>query len=327
MNKKTVMLLDENGMLIRSCLGGAKHLTLRTGEGIGGVFTMTNSVMSLIEVFKPDYIISCTDAPRNTLERKQIFPNYKENRNKKPGIEIKDFKFQRDSVRAMLKIFNIPRIGLDGYEADDVIATLVEKYKKTHNVIIVSGDKDMFQLLDDGVKIVLFGKYNDDHSHVVVEDLNSAKAKFGCDPTFSADLQCLAGDSVDNIPGVKGIGEVVATRMVNKYGTIENIFANLDDKDLYFTKKGERNAVWKKMNYVYTEEEIKEMNLPEGTIVKNAFDMAKLSRELTRLRKDVQLKENDEEMLVEYFNLINREEIKTFFEQMEFETLILKMGL
>lgn len=327
MNKKTVMLLDENGMFIRSCLGGAKHLTLRTGEGIGGVFTMTNSIMSLIETFKPEHIISCTDAPRNSLERKQIFPNYKENRNKKPGIEIKDFKFQKDSTKALLNIFKIPRIGLNGYEADDVIATLTKRFKKNYNVIIVSGDKDMFQLLDDGVKIVLFGKYNEDHSHVVVEDLNSAKAKFGCDPKYSADLQCLCGDAIDNIPGIKGIGETSATKMVNKYGTLENIFENLEDKELYFTKKGEHNSIWKKMNYVYTDEEIKEFNLPEGTIIKTAYDMAKLSRELTKLRDDVALKETDKEMLIEYYNEIDRSEIKTFFEQMEFETLILKMGL
>lgn len=325
--KKKIMLLDENGMFIRSCLGGAKHLALRSGECVGGVFTMTNSIMSLIETFKPDHIISCTDSPRNLLERKAIFPNYKENRNKKPGIEIKDFKFQKDSTKAFLNIFKIPRIGLEGFEADDIIATLTKMYKAKYEVIIVSGDKDMFQLLDANVKIVLFGKYNEDHSHVVVNDMNDATAKFGCNPKYSQDLQALAGDTVDNIPGVKGIGETSATKMVNKYGTLENIFNNLEDKDLYFTKKGEHNSVWKKMNHVLTQEEIESLNLPKGTIVKTAFDMAKLSRELTRLRDDVQLKETEEQMLINYYNLIDRNEVKTFFEQMEFETLILKMGL
>ncbi|MGL5711171.1 MAG: 5'-3' exonuclease [Cetobacterium sp.] len=325
--KRTIMLLDENGMFVRAALGGAKYLTLRSGEHIGGVFTMINSILTLVEEFRPDYIISCADAPRDTLKRREIYPKYKANRDKKPSCPIEDFKFQKDCVKAFFDVFKIGRLGADGFEADDVIASLVTKYKDTHNIVVVSGDKDMFQLLDDNVKIVQYGKYTDDHKHVVIEDMNSAGAVFGVNPAFSPCYQALTGDVADNIPGIKGVGDTSAKKMINKYHTIENIFKNLDDPELFQTKKGEPNALKKKMEYVLTQEEIDDMNLPNGRIVKNAFDLAIISRELTSLVKDIDFNGNEEKLLEPFFQKIDKLELKKYFEQLEFETFILKMGL
>lgn len=323
---KRILLLDESGIFIRNAFGGAKDLSLTNGKCIGGCYGSINTVLSIVEFIKPDYIISCADSSRNKLERKKKWTLYKENRNQRKGPEIKDYRFQKDSFKAFLKTFKIPRILKEGFEADDVIASLTELFKKEYEVYIASGDKDMLQLLDKKhiVKIILVGKYDSNDNPIIIDDTDEAKTTLGVHPDYCEDLQALIGDTADNYPGAIGVGTKTGEKLINKYSTLDNIYKNLDDPDFFKTKKGEYNKVYKALVHEFTEEELKSFELPEESNIKTAKDLIYLCKELAHLERNLEF---SEELLISYYRELNRKELKDFFEQLEFETFILRLNL
>lgn len=209
-------LIDGYGFVFRA-YHSLPPLTRPDGMPIGAVYGFTNMLLKFLSNHEADYMAVVLDAGRKTF-RHDIYPDYKANRPEPPQDLIVQFPLIRDVVNA----FNIPILEKEGYEADDLIATLAKKAADSGiEVKIISSDKDLMQLV--GGKISMFDAMRERNiqSEQVVE-------KFAVTPDRVLDLLALIGDSSDNVPGVRGIGQKTAAELINEFGSIENIYANLD---------------------------------------------------------------------------------------------------
>jgi len=216
MPEETIYLVDGTSICYRSFF--AIRLSTSKGFPSGAVYGFYQTIKKLITRYKPVYIGICFDVSRKTF-RHEKFTEYKIQRPPLPN----DLKSQIPVIKNLIGSLGITLIEKEGFEADDVIATITKKaIKENKKVIIVSSDKDMYQLLDsDKVEI-----YDDVNDELINKD--NFKNKFGFNPNLIVDYLALTGDSVDNVPGAKGIGKVGATKLVAEFGTIENMFDNID---------------------------------------------------------------------------------------------------
>lgn len=263
---------------------------LRTskGEPTSAVYGFLSQLLRVIEVEKPDYIAIATDSKEKTF-RHEKYPAYKSSRQVMPDDMIP----QLQRINQIIEILKIPFYIVPGFEADDIIGTALNQAEKLgFNGFAVTPDKDYFQLITDKIKIIRPGKSNDE---ALLYDTKRFKEEFGFEPKYMIDYLALVGDSSDDIPGVKGIGEKTATPLIQQFGTIENIYQNLD--------KIEKQSIRKKL------EESKE----------NAF----LSKELATIRKDVPIEFNFDSMI---FELPNLQSLKDIFIELEFKNLLSKFN-
>lgn len=217
---KKILLIDGNPIMHR-----AYHAIppFRTDKG-----TPTNIVYGFISMinkiyndFKPEYLAVVFDTPKPTF-RNKIFKEYQIQR---PKIED-DFIIQIPLVKEALDLGKIYRIEKDGYEADDVIGTLSQIFTKNqYQVIILSADKDILQLVNDQVFVA---SPQVGFSNIKIFDPTEVKMKLNVEPSLIPDFKALAGDSSDNYPGAKGIGEKTAIKLINDFGPIEKIYENLE---------------------------------------------------------------------------------------------------
>ena len=244
---KHVFLIDGSGFLFRA-FHALPPMTRDDGTPVNAVFGFTKMVMKLIDETDADYIAVIFDRARKTF-RSEIYADYKANRPPPPDELIPQFQLVRDATEAM----NVPAIDMDGFEADDLIATYARQAAEAGaEVTIVSSDKDLMQLVTD--KITMFDAMKNrviGHEQVV--------EKFGVGPDRVVDVQSLAGDSTDNVPGVQGIGVKTAAQLINEYGDLNSLLANAG--------------------------EIKQPKRREKLI--EQADMARISRELVRLDDNV----------------------------------------
>ncbi|MFA6280875.1 MAG: DNA polymerase I [Candidatus Omnitrophota bacterium] len=216
MSEETIYLVDGTSICYRSFF--AIRLSTSKGFPSGAVFGFYQTIKKIITRYKPAYIGICFDVSRKTF-RHEKFTEYKIQRPPLPD----GLKSQIPVIKKLIGFLGITLIEKEGFEADDVIATITEKaIKENKKVVIVSSDKDMYQLLDKG-KVAI---YDDVHDKLI--DKNNFKDEFGFNPSLIIDYLALTGDSVDNVPGAKGIGKVSATKLVAEFGTIENMFNNID---------------------------------------------------------------------------------------------------
>ena len=174
-------------------------------------------VLNIYEKFKPEQIIVIFDTKKKTF-RNDIYKDYKSNRTEPPEELIPQFSIIRDATDAL----QIPRVEMDGYEADDIIATYTkEAEKKGVSVTIVSSDKDFMQLVNKNTKM-----YDSMKNNFI--GIKEVKEKFGVNPSKVIDVMALAGDSVDNIPGVSGIGIKTAAELINNFNSLENVLAKVN---------------------------------------------------------------------------------------------------
>ena len=214
-----LVLIDGNGILHR-----AFHALppLKTSYGfptnaIFGFFSMLNKI---IKDFQPEYLAVAFDTPAPTF-RKKIYKNYQAQRPK-----IKDeFKIQIPKVKEGLKLAGIFQIEKPGYEADDIIGSLSEKFKGKLNIFIVSGDKDILQLCSENI-FILQPKTGITKLNIYTPE--KVKKTLGVKPQNIPDLKALAGDQSDNYFGAKGIGPKTAIKLIQNFGSVENVFKNLD---------------------------------------------------------------------------------------------------
>lgn len=192
----------------------------RNGLNTSVVFGFTKFLRDLLKREKPDLIGVAFDPPGGSF-RGDIFPEYKANRPPTP----EDIKLSVPYVKRLLEAMCIPILEIKGYEADDVIGTLAKKGAKAgYEVFMVTPDKDYGQLVDEQCKI-----YTQKGDNIVIVDKAAIKEKYGfTDPQLVRDMLALWGDTSDNIPGVPGIGEKGACKLINSYGTVENILENID---------------------------------------------------------------------------------------------------
>jgi len=210
-----VHLIDGTALLFRSYFSPRLSLVSPDGTQVGGVLGMTQAIARYLTTVQARRAAVVFDAGQLTF-RNRIDPSYKANRGDPPDDLIPQFDLAREAVRAL----GLRDLAVPDYEADDLLATLVERLAPEDRVI-VSGDKDLIQLLGPGVWIA------DDRSGELL-DAAGARARHGVDPSLWTSFQALCGDGVDNVPGVRGVGAKTAAALVGALGDLQAIYADLD---------------------------------------------------------------------------------------------------
>ncbi len=217
MNKKSRLILVDGSAYIFRAYYGLPPMNRADGTPINAVFGFTNMLVKLIEDYSNDKMIVIFDAARENF-RNEIYTEYKANRGEAPDDLIPQFPLIRECVKS----FNIPQLEIEGFEADDLIATYVKLAEKDKiETIIVSSDKDLMQLVSNNVTML------DPMKNKKIE-IKNVEEKFGVPPDKVIFIQALTGDKVDNIPGATGIGPKTASQLINEYNDIDGLFKNLD---------------------------------------------------------------------------------------------------
>ncbi len=210
-------LVDGSGFIFRA-YHSLPPLTNPQGTPVGAVYGFVNMLTKLVDDMQADHIAVIFDAARQNF-RHEIYADYKANRPEPPEDLVPQFALIKEATRAL----NLPAIEMEGYEADDLIAAYTKAARADGmEVTIVSSDKDLMQLVGDGVSMFDAMKNRHIHEAEVVE-------KFGVPPEKVIEVQALIGDSSDNVPGVPGIGPKTAAQLIEQYGTLENLLAHADD--------------------------------------------------------------------------------------------------
>ena len=280
-------LIDGSGYIFRAYYALPPLTRKSDGLPVGAVTGFCNMLFKLLEdsksdqnLEKPTHFAVIFDSARKNF-RNEIYSEYKANRSDAPDDLIPQFDYIRKSVEA----FNLPSIELINYEADDLIATYVEQIlAEGAKATIVSSDKDLMQLFKKNVRIYDPMK----NKFITSEDVN---IKFGVGPEKVVDVQALAGDSTDNVPGVPGIGVKTAAELINEYGTLENLLKNSN--------------------------KIKQ-NKRRETLIENK-EKAIISKKLVTLKKDVPVENNIHEFELKS---VNKDKLYSFLREMEFNRLL-----
>ncbi|MBI3634476.1 MAG: hypothetical protein HY228_02550 [Candidatus Yonathbacteria bacterium] len=279
---KTLILLDTHAILHRA-YHALPEFTSSKGEPTGGTYGLVAMLLKIIKDLKPDYIAGCFDLPQPTF-RHQAYDAYKQGRAKAEDALIHQIKRARDVFTA----FSIPAYELPGFEADDLLATIVEKTKheKDLRIIIASGDMDTLQLVDDDRVLVYTLKkgIND----TILYNEKAVNERFSFAPKLLPDYKGLRGDPSDNIIGIAGIGEKTATTLITHFGSIENIYKKLkqDAKKEYgafraagitpriikLLEEGEEEALFSKTLATVRRDAPMEFSLPPKEWIEN-FDV------------------------------------------------------
>jgi len=216
---KTFYLIDGHAQLFRAYYAPFRDLTSPTGEPVKAVYVFTQLLLNLLRNVKPDYVAVAFDVSDSTTKRKGWYEDYKANRDAAPEDLHTQFVRVRQVVQALgLRIFE-----LEGYEADDVIATIAERLKDDEvELRIGSKDKDLHQILSDKVKLW-------DPSSGELLDVATLRKSKGYTPKQAVEIQTLTGDSTDNIPGAKGVGVKTAAKLVANYGSADAVLLHVDE--------------------------------------------------------------------------------------------------
>jgi DNA polymerase-1 len=218
---KQLIIIDGHGIIFRAYHALSRsNLTALDGMPTGMIFGFCSILFEIIEKYKPHYLIMTFDTSKNF--RKEIYPEYKATREKPKDDLLQQMPFAYDIVEA----FDIPIFQMEGFEADDLIGTLANKAADQGlDVKIMTGDRDIFQLIRDGITVYLpqkgVGELKENNFDECVE-------YFGVRPDQVIDFKGIKGDASDNIPGVSGIGDVGAKKLIQEFGSVEKIYENID---------------------------------------------------------------------------------------------------
>ncbi|RJP74520.1 MAG: DNA polymerase I [Candidatus Abyssobacteria bacterium SURF_17] len=278
--KKKIYLIDGHSYAYRA-FHAIRQLTDSSGLALNAVYGFTRMLLKLMKDEQPGYIAVAFDTPGKTF-RHEMYEEYKANRAEQP----EEMRHQIPLIKEVVEAFNIRTFELAGYEADDVLATLAKKAADEGiEAVIVTGDKDMLQLVSDNIKVL------NPHKENLLYDAEAVKQRFGVGPEQMRDLLGMAGDPTDNVPGVPGIGPKTAAELLNEYRTIENIFEHVDEI------KGPKRRE----------------NLRQNK------DLALLSRELVSIVSDVPLEIDLEACKTREYD---SEKLAEVFKRLEFRSLI-----
>jgi DNA polymerase-1 len=277
-----VFLVDGSGFIFRA-FHALPPMTRPDGTPVNAVYGFCNMLMKLLRDTDADHIAVIFDSARKTF-RNDIYPQYKAQRPPPPDELIPQFQLCRDAVEA----FNVPAVDLPGFEADDLIATYTRQAREAGaDVTVVSSDKDLMQLVED--KVILYDAMRNREL-----GLDAVHEKFGVGPDKVVEVQALAGDSVDNVPGVPGIGVKTAALLINEYGDLENLLAHADE-----IKQPKRRAA----------------------LLENA-DLARVSRQLVLLKQDVPVERD-----IDSFDVreLDADVLTTFLREQGFKTIVARI--
>ena len=227
--RPTLFLIDGSNNVYRSYFA-IRNLTNSSGLATNAVYGFTQTLKKLLKDFEPDNIAVAFDIGRATT-RHEAFADYKKDRRPMPD----DLAIQLPFVNEVLEGFRIPVIGVEDWEADDLLGTLACVARdRGYDVVLATSDKDFFQLVGDGIKLFHTGRE-------VLYDANGVAETFGLPPEKVVDVMAIWGDAIDNIPGVPGIGEKGAKALISEYGSLEGVYENLDKLKPAQRKKLEEN--------------------------------------------------------------------------------------
>lgn len=234
---KTIVLLDAHAIIHRA-YHALPEFTSTSGEPTGALYGLAAMLLKLIRDLKPDYVIACYDLPKPTF-RHAVYEAYKAGRPKADESLVAQIKRSRN----LLEAFGIPIYELEGFEADDIIGTIVERLSGAKNldIIIASGDMDTLQLVrGTRVRVYTLKKGIQD---TVIYDETAVRERFGFGPELLPDYKGLAGDPSDNIKGIAGIGAKTATELVTEFGALEELFSELKKDVASVKKRGVKDRV------------------------------------------------------------------------------------
>ena len=214
-----LVIIDGNSIMYRSFYA-LPLLSNSEGEYSNAIYGFAMQVINIINNIKPKYMVVAFDFSKHTF-RNDLFDGYKATRKPMPD----ELRGQVAPLKEMLKLMNIAVVEKEGIEGDDVIGIVSKKFLDTET-IIVTGDRDSFQLVDDVTSVYFTRKGTSD---VKIMNEKSLRDEYGVTPKQFIDLKALQGDSSDNIPGVAGVGPKTATELIQKYSSIENLYEHLDE--------------------------------------------------------------------------------------------------
>jgi DNA polymerase I len=279
---RKAILLDGHSLAFRAFFALPDTLVTSSGQITNAVYGFTAMLIKLLADERPDAVVVCFDrgAPQFRLDR---YAEYKAGRAETPDT----FRQQLPLIREVLASLRIPMVELEGYEADDLLATLTKYFKQERNeVVIVTGDRDILQLVGEGVSVIMTRRGISD---VIRYDNATVLERYGVTPEQWTDFVALKGESSDNLPGVPGVGDKTAAQLVNKYGDIEHVIAHADE----LTPKL-RDAIKERAHQV------------------------RINKELGRLLDDVPLAIDAADLRLEPWD---EEEVRKLFTSLEFRTL------
>lgn len=283
----TLYLIDGHALAYRMYFaltagGSSQRWQNSKGEPTAGIYGFARELIRVLEQEKPEYLAVAFDVGKTF--RDDIFPEYKATREKMPD----DLRSQIERIREMVDLFNIPRLEMDGYEADDVLGTVARlATEQGLGVKIITGDRDLLQLVNERTAVYLAG---DDQTYITDADVVK---KLGVRPNQVVDYKAIVGDTSDNIPGVKGVGEKTAISLLEKFETLDNIYTNLDQVEKRWQGK-----------------------------LESSREMAYMSRDLARIETNLNMKFDLEHAKVTPFD---GAKLEAFFKEMEFRTLVSKI--
>ena len=292
---KRAVLLDVSAIMYRAYFA---NMNFRTkNEPTGAVYGFINTLLSIIKEFNPDYMAAAFDVKRSSLKRTEIYSDYKSNRQSTP----EDLVAQIPRIEEVLDAFNINRYRIESYEADDVLGSIAKKIARDDlEVIIVTGDKDLSQLVEKNITIALLGKGTEGEKFGMLRTAEDVVNYLGVVPEKIPDLFGLIGDKSDGIPGVTKIGEKKALAIFSKYDSLEKIYENIDD--------------------------LKNIEGIGPSLIKNLTnekDIAFLSRELAKIFTNLDI--NIEEENLKYS--MDKEKLYELCKILEFKMFIKKLNL
>ncbi|SEK84276.1 5'-3' exonuclease [Paenibacillus sp. cl141a] len=219
----SLMLVDGMALLFRAYYATASSGYIRrtkAGVPTNAIYGFLRYMWDAIDKFQPTHVACCWDMGSKTFRTEQ-FASYKGNRPEAPDDLVPQFSLVRDVTECL----GIPNLGVVGYEADDCIGTLARRFGDSMNVMILSGDHDLLQLVNDSTSVIIMKKGHGNYMHYTPETLYAEK---GLSSRQVIDVKGLMGDTSDNYPGVRGIGEKTAVKLIQEYESVEGILANLD---------------------------------------------------------------------------------------------------
>ncbi|MDD5284511.1 MAG: DNA polymerase I [Desulfuromonadaceae bacterium] len=215
--RPTLYLVDGSSYIYRAYFA-IRHLSSPSGHPTNAIYGFIQMLLKLLKDYNPEHLAVVFDAGRTTF-RTEMYPEYKANRAAMPD----DLRVQMEPIREVVRAFNIPTLELQGYEADDIIGALAGRFAgQDGKVVVVTGDKDLMQIVTDRITLLDTMKGKESGIADVIE-------RFGVGPELVIDILGLAGDSSDNIPGVPGIGEKTATKLILEFGSLDLLLARADE--------------------------------------------------------------------------------------------------
>lgn len=287
MNKRLI-ILDSNALLHRA-FHALPPLTNKSGQETGAVYGYLLTLFKAIKDLNANYIVATFDTKAKTF-RHEKFENYKATRPQTPSGIISQIPVMKEVLAA----FKIPVFAMEGFEADDLIATICQmapKQEENLEIFIVSGDLDNLQLVNKNIKVYTLGKGIKD---TVIYDEQKVRERFGVDPLQMNDFKALTGDVSDNVPGVPGIGKTTAADLIQRFGSIKNLYDEISTDTAVLKPK------------------IKET-------LKNNKESAFLSLELVETKKDVDMDFKLEDCVLNNFD---KKVVEKKFEELGFYSLI-----